>query len=342
MDALNLCQVLGGAEHGGLERHFAELSGALAERGHRVTAIAHPRHALDLPAAVDFVPLDLARGRRNPFVLYRLARIIRERRPDLVHAQAGKAAAMLASLRRWLPGPMVATVHNIKRDQRPLRRFDAVIAVSGSVAASLRSLEASVVYNGIRPPPAPEAAVTAVLRGRFAHGGRPLALAVGRLVAAKGFDLLLDAWRGLDAGLLIAGEGPLHETLADAIRRHGLDDRVRLLGQCSEVPALMAAADLVVMPSRHEGLPYVLLEALHLRRPVVASRVAGADELLPPAWLAPPGDAAGLAAVLRRALAEPEALAADMEPAWQRAARSLTLETMAADTEAVYRRVLHG
>jgi len=340
--ALKLCQVLAGAESGGLERHFADLCGGLAERGHRVTAIAHARYADDLPPSVDFVPLDLARSRRNPRALFDLARAIRRVRPDIVHAQASKAAAMVAAVKPWLACPGVATVHNIKRRQRMLRRFERVIAVSGSVARSLQGLKVDVVHNGVDAPASVEASVVETLRNRFSTDGRPLVLAVGRLVEAKGFDLLVDAWRGIDATLLIAGEGPLHDALAGRIAQAGLARRIHLLGHRDDVPALMTAADLVVMPSRHEGLPYVLLEALHLNRPVVAARVAGAADLLPPRWLVPVADERALSAAIQAALSDRERLLDDMAPVWKRAATAFTLDAMVSNTEAVYRRVLNG
>ena len=102
------------------------------------------------------------------------------------------------------------------------------------------------------------------------------------------------------------------------------------------------AADLLVLPSRREGFPYVLLEALHHRLPVVATRVPGAVDVLPQPWLVPIEDAAALAAAVSRALSDPERLQADFEAVWVRTREQLSLANKVESTEAEYRKVLHG
>jgi glycosyltransferase involved in cell wall biosynthesis len=104
----------------------------------------------------------------------------------------------------------------------------------------------------------------------------------------------------------------------------------------------MEAADLLVLPSRREGFPYVLLEALHHRLPVIATRVPGAVDVLPQAWLVAVEDAAALAGAVSRALSDPSRLQADFEALWDRAREELSLANMVQRTEAVYRKVLHG
>ncbi len=104
----------------------------------------------------------------------------------------------------------------------------------------------------------------------------------------------------------------------------------------------MEAADLLVLPSRREGFPYVLLEALHHRLAVVATQVPGAQDVVPATWRVPADDAAALAAALQHALSDPVRLRADFEPVWRRAQRELTLQAMVQSTEAFYRKVLRG
>lgn len=327
--SLSVCQVMAGAESGGLERHFVDLCNALAAR-HRVTAIAHPLHRAALDPAVRFVPLGLDRGRRNPFLLGQLLRAVRATDADLVHAQASKATAMLALIKPWLNTPLVATLHNRKRRLGAFGRCDGVIAVSRELARDLRAPHVAVVHNGIEPPPEmlpPQRISTA--------------LAVGRLVEAKGFDCLLQAWRDIDARLLIAGDGPQRKALADQIEALDLSARVTLLGQRDDIGALMANADLLLLPSRNEGFPYVLVEALQRARPVIATRVPGAVDLLPDACLVPVDDSRALAARVKRAIEDPARLHADFAQIWQMARQRLTLDAMLAGTEAFYAEVLH-
>jgi glycosyltransferase involved in cell wall biosynthesis len=337
--ARSICQVLAGAESGGLERHFVDLCNALAGR-HQVTAIAHPLHADAFSDAVRFVPLDLAASRFDPRRLLQLYRALREAMPDLVHTHANKATSMVALLKPWLSMSFVATLHNEKSRVSMFRACDGVIAVSAALAACLPKREVTIIPNGIAPPAPVAAEAVAGLRAHASHAR--LALAAGRLVPAKGFDLLLQAWGGIDAELWIAGEGPERarlQTLIDALQ---LADRVRLLGQRADMDALLEAADLLVLPSRREGFPYVLIEALHHRRPVVATRVAGAVDVLPAHWLAPVEDARALHALLARALDAPDELRRDFEPVWQYAQRELSLPAMVEHTEAFYRKVLRG
>jgi glycosyltransferase involved in cell wall biosynthesis len=334
-----ICQVLAGAESGGLERHFIELCNALSER-HQVTAIVHPMHAQALTSRVHLVPMDLAGGRFDPRVLLRLYRAVRRAAPDVVHSHANKATAMLALLKPFLPMSFVATLHNHKSRVWMFRGCDAAIAVSQSLADCLPGQKVTVIPNGIAPPAPVAAARVAAIRDSAV--GRPLVLAAGRLVQAKGFDLLLAAWRAVPAPLWIAGEGPQRSRLEALIHDYGLQDRVKLLGQRDDIDALMQAADLLVLPSRREGFPYVLLEALHHRLPVVATRVPGAVDVLPQAWLVPVENAAALVAAVNRARSDPGRLLADFATVWQRAQEELSLATMVQRTEAVYRRVLHG
>ncbi len=139
---------------------------------------------------------------------------------------------------------------------------------------------------------------------------RPVVLAVGRLAAQKGFGVLLQAaarWRDLRPRplLVIAGEGPLEAQLKAEADRLGLD--ARFTGQRDDVPALLAAAAVFVLPSLWEGQPLILQEALRAGVPVVATRVGGTPVLTgeDAALLVPPGDPESLAGAVRAVLDDP-------------------------------------
>ena len=161
-------------------------------------------------------------------------------------------------------------------------------------------------------------------------------VAVARLAAQKGLGTLIDAaasWRDLDPAplVVIAGDGPL----AGELRRRadGLGVDVGFLGHVADVPALLAVAAVFVLPSRWEGQPLALQEALRAGLPVVASLVGGVAGLTGPdaALLVPPGDPAALAAAVAAVLTDP-ALAARLASA--AAARGAALPTGADATEA--------
>ena len=139
-------------------------------------------------------------------------------------------------------------------------------------------------------------------------------MGVGRLAAQKGFATLIRAaarWqrRRTVPLLLIAGEGPLEAELRHQAAAAGVS--VRFLGPRRDVPALLAAADVVVVPSIWEGQPLIVQEALRAGRPLVATSAGGIAGLTggDGALLVPPGDAEALAAAVVRLLDDPAAAA---------------------------------
>lgn len=337
---MKICQVLCGRGTGGLERHFVDLCNRLAER-HEVIAVAHPEFRDRLNAQVGFEAMDMSGWRHHPLLLARLYGAFRKHRPDIVHAQANKATAMVNMLRPFLRARSVATVHNLKHNTRMFRSFDRVIAVSKQAAAQLDHPHVAVIYNGIEPPTLPaETGHQYLCSSLGAEPAPPVVISVGRLVPAKGFDQLLRAWVGMPASLVIVGDGPQRPMLESLIRELGLDERVTLAGYRQDVPALMASADLMVMASRNEGFPYVLVEGLHVRQVIVATRVPGAMDVLPVEFMVDYGEPRQLAATIGRVLQDIEAARRAFAPVWDFAARELTLARMAERTEQVYREAL--
>jgi glycosyltransferase involved in cell wall biosynthesis len=219
--------------------------------------------------------------------------------------------------------PVVATVHGLTGsgwrndlfiwlDLQILRRFDAVICVS-------RGVRERVLRSGLRPE-----RLHLIPNGRATSRVLPRQLAraklgfadsetvigwVGRLSVEKGPDLFLDAIERLNtsAVAVLLGEGPERESLATrAVSREGRC-KVRLLGRQDEAASLMSAFDVVVISSRSEGTPMVLLEAMAARVPVISFAVGGVPDVVDEAtaWLVPREDTAALARAIRDALADP-------------------------------------
>ncbi|HEX5132894.1 MAG TPA: glycosyltransferase [Candidatus Krumholzibacteria bacterium] len=191
-----------------------------------------------------------------------------------------------------------------------------VIAVSRALAEQIEALGVNparlhVVPNGIdtqRFAPADRGAARREL-GRDEN--RTLVACVSRLSPEKGIDVLLGAWPLLartDIDLVLLGDGPERRRLEALAASLGISERVHFAGATPHavIPRWLAASDVAVLPSRMEGYPNAVVEALACGRPVVASRVGGVPEIIGGdelGVLVPPGDAAELAAGLNAALA---------------------------------------
>jgi glycosyltransferase involved in cell wall biosynthesis len=203
-----------------------------------------------------------------------------------------------------------------------LKHCAGVVAVSEQVKRSLlKDLGAGavdgkrlhVVANGVREVPAVSADERTVARAIWGlESDEALIVGIGRLTAQKDFASLLQALALLPADArgwrcIIAGEGELQQDLAGLTRDLGLSDRVRLAGLVPDVRGLLAAADIFCLPSRFEGLPLVLLEAMAAGLPVAAFAIDGIADVVTDgvqARLVAPGDTCGLASALGALMAD--------------------------------------
>jgi glycosyltransferase involved in cell wall biosynthesis len=213
------------------------------------------------------------------------------------------------------------TGHSHSRGQRALKRgelhhADAVTAVTGAIVDTLvrdygfERSRVQVIPNGADPPDLDrEEPLARRWREKFLVTPlKPLWVVAGRLEEQKGHDVLFAALArlvksGLDFTLAVAGEGSRRSWLESQSLSLGLAPRVQFLGQLEDVGGLLAAADAVLLPSRWEGLPLVLLEAMARGRPIVASAVGGVCDAIEDGvhgTLVPPGDESALAEALEQ------------------------------------------
>ena len=255
---IRVCHVLASVgEKGGLEKNVIELANRQAAVGHEVSVVADETMRAHFSPAVTFVPHRMDRGRINPFNLAALRSKILARRPQIVHAHANKAGGLVRAIRRFLPGiKRVATVQNTKSTNRPFRDYDAIITASAQVRDSLKGLPATVIWNSIAPPPPGTREAALATNPPFPEDGQPVFCTVGRLVPAKGMDLLLEAMARVPGFYLwLVGEGLQRPELEGIIARHGLAHRVWLAGHRDDAVGLMGCADLFVVASRNGGGP---------------------------------------------------------------------------------------
>lgn len=331
---MKVVQVMGGSGEGGLEKHVVELSNAMSAFCELVV-IAHPKYRSRFSDAVIFEPLDLSKSRKNPVLLYRLLRIINTHQPNIVHAQANKAALLIATIKPFLNCKTVVTIHNLKKNLKFISKFDLSIGVSQGVAAQFENaVSQKVVYNGI---PLPDVTKKPDLPS-FSDNSLPMVLAVGRLVPAKGFDILLGAWEGVHANLMIAGDGPDKALLERQLEEsEHLKGHVRLLGHRDDVPCLIAGADLVVISSRREGFSYVFSEALLSEIPVISTDVPIPNEILPSKCICEIENAEALRVLIQQALVSLRELPEYYAPVFEYAKQNLTIDTMVQKTLTAYR-----
>lgn len=201
----------------------------------------------------------------------------------------------------------------------------------------------SVVQNGVFPFQPSNSA--ARLKQELGLVGRSVLLTVARFSAQKDHATLLRALPAvLEAQpsviLLLAGSGDERDAVEHLAIELAVTEHVRFLGHRSDIADLMRISDLFILPSRFEGLPLVVLEAMSLGLPVVASKIAGTMEALgnDHPFFAEPGDPNSLAFVIRRALAEPRCSTDVGEEARKRYKAKFSAHRMVAETAAIYDR----
>jgi len=274
---------------------------------------------------------------REPRHAVRLAALVRRHNIDVLHTHLSTSTVVGALAGALAHRPVVATLHNVRDVYTRYGRLKAalhgqvlrhsvrtVIACAPQVRAmamdelGLPPRTVVDVPNGIDTDDfagVDPALVAARRRELLGDTPGPLVLSVGNLLLSKGHAHLVEA-TGLLApsfpGLRVVIVGRLEEA-APALRATivacGLERHVALLGQRRDVAALLAAADLFVLPSLWEGLPLALLEAMAAGTPVVATAVGGVPRVVEDSVtgrLVAPGDAAGLATALADLLADPE------------------------------------
>jgi glycosyltransferase involved in cell wall biosynthesis len=295
---MKVAQVMAGAPAGGAELFFERLSVALANAGETVLPVIrrNPARAHRLRAG-GLEPLQLGFG--GPLDLLtrpRLGAALRRFAPDLVVAWMNRAAGATPA-GDWVLAGRLGGYYDLSY----YRRCDHLIGNTRSITDWIVSQGWPAQRAHYLPNFSPDmAGAEPVPRAEL--GVPPdatLLLALGRLHRNKAFDVLIRALPRLPKlHLAIAGEGPERDALQTLARSEGVAERLHLLGWRSDTGSLLASADMLVCPSRHEPLGNVVIEAWAARCPVVAAAADGPRELITPGVdgiLVPPEDPAALA-----------------------------------------------
>jgi glycosyltransferase involved in cell wall biosynthesis len=347
---------------GGAEGVVFQMAEGLRELGHHVYPFGPADGAGWLSGklrAAGFEPQTFAVRRTFDFsCLWQLWQAFGRLGIDVVHSHEFTMAIYGAGAARLRGLPHVITMHGGRYfATHPRRSFALRAAGRGSRAmtavseATARDLEDSlslgrgtvlVVPNGIRFPEGDRA----VGRNKLGVAADvPLLVAVGNLYPVKGHSVLLEALVGLPKEmrwrLAIAGRGAERESLERYAIEQGIHERVMFLGIRDDIPDLLAASDVFVMPSLSVGMPLALIEAMMARKPIIASEVGGIPEMVSrdvSALLCPPGDPSALMAQLHALLTDPALREQLGSAAAQRAAEVYSREVMTRNYEALYLR----
>lgn len=260
----------------------------------------------DMPARAASVGVDLVdipeRGAIDFRAVQRLKAEIAAFQPDILHAHDYKTNVLGVILGRRSSMPVMTTSHGYgvsggrlglyyRIDRWALRRMDRVVVVSDDLQAHMESIgvlpeRCRMIENAIDSNAYRRRFQVAEAKRRLGFDPeRPLIGAVGRLSDEKGFDLLIEAAghlldRGQSLTLVIAGEGPLLAALQAQIQKLGRQNEIRLLGYRSDTIDLYQALDVFVLSSLREASPNVVLEAMSLEAPTIATRIAGVPRII--------------------------------------------------------------
>ncbi len=355
---------------GGLFRHVTDLTEALAGMGHEVGLVVdslagdtQTESRLQSLAAfaklgIHRMPMPRVLGLDDLRTPLRIRRLARELDVTILHGHGAKGGfgARLAGLGErdvsTLYTPHGGVLHFDARTpsgavfmtiERALLGATGAIVFESAYGQRVFSEKIAepkcrnlVVHNGVRPSEF-ERIDTAEDAADFVF--------VGELRLLKGIDLLIEALARLDrpATLIVAGDGPDKAQMEALVASHDLGARVTMAG-VRPAREMFARARCVVVPSRAESLPYVVLEAAAAGRPVIATDVGGIGEIFGPTRnsLIAPGSADALRAAMQSWLDDPAPMTAEAATRRDHVAQNFSVERMAGEIEQLYRTLLHS
>jgi glycosyltransferase involved in cell wall biosynthesis len=338
MNPIVVAELAGSASYGGGERYLELLCGHLDPSRFRPVLIC--------PEPGSFVGRMQARGvdvrvvhlepLLNPFALMRLVRVLSQESVTILQTH-GARANFYGRVAGWLAGVpvVISTVHNSIADYgvSRLKRWiysaalratrpwaTRIICVSDAVRRDVIQDDpaaaglAETVHNGVDRLSFQKPVDRTRVRREFSLTNGPLLVTVARLTQPKGhcdlieaLALLRDQWPQLQC--VCVGDGELRQPLEELAAASGLSSMCRFVGSRDDVTDFYAAADVVVLPSHSEGFPFVILEALAMGKPVIATGVNGVPEVIEhmkTGLLVKARDAAGLAGAIQSLLEHPE------------------------------------
>ncbi|MBU4464000.1 MAG: glycosyltransferase family 4 protein [Proteobacteria bacterium] len=365
--------VIDNMEFGGGERVFVQLAAGLRGR-YRVFVAAMPSGRFEQRVkelGIRFYPVDMSR-RLSLKPIRQIKEIIRNNKIDLVHSQGARADffARIAGRIAGVPHILCTIAMPVEGfdvgllqkkiyrfiDQLTERYVERFIVVSDSLRQVLierRGIAAHRVvriYNGIeldeyKPNGKEGRRQKAEVRREFGLSKDvPVMGTIGRMVWQKGFEYLIECVPEIvrtypDAKILIVGDGPLKDKLKVKSEKLKVADKIIFTGFRSDIKEILSAIDILVTPSLLEGFPMVILEAMAMAKPIVATNIDGITEQITDGVngiLVPPKDPSALAKTVVRVLNDKELARTMGLSAREKVKQEFSVEKMVAETEKVY------
>jgi glycosyltransferase involved in cell wall biosynthesis len=293
---------------GGVARHASDLFAGLRRYGYSAV-LCGPQPPVTLQGSLEsdeFKQLGMYRAiapKQDAETIRSFVRIVRDVRPDVIHAHSSKAGAVARAARIACPGiPVVYTPHGyamagfFRRGERWLYReaeralgfmTTRVLAVCEAEATLARTItprrRVTVVHNGVETADASGGERDPRVVSLAARG--PVVSTVCGLRPGKGIETLIDAWPAVrskvpGAQLVVVGDGVLRGELERRAAGLGAEDSVHFLGECEYPSAVLRAADVFALASWFEAFPYAVLDAMAIGSSIVASDVGGVSEAI--------------------------------------------------------------
>jgi glycosyltransferase involved in cell wall biosynthesis len=348
----------------GGEAQILHLCRGLRSKGHEMVVVAPPQSALGGRAAAEgFTTKEIPmKGELDPAAVWRLAGLLRREQPQVLHLHTSHAVA-LGSLAALIHRPPLVVAHrrvDFSTRNNPFRRWkyqgvvDCIVAISRGikevlVADGLSAEKITVIHSAIDVGAFdPALSPNGLLRELKLEGAAPLLGIVAHLADHKGHKYLIAAVPYIleafpAARLLIAGDGELRQSLEEQVRALGVEPAVLFLGYRQDVPRILAALDLFVLSSHLEGLCTSLMDAMAMKKAVVATRVGGVPEVVAEGVngvLVPAKDPRALAQGIISLLKDPDRVKAMGEAGRRIAEEKFHVDIMVNKIEKLYQELL--
>lgn len=348
---------IGRNKFGGGEKWMARAAAGLTRRGHDVvlaskrnSRLLHYAESLGVRTEVFEI-----RGDLSPLTTLTIASWLKKHRTDLLICNLNKDVRVAGLAARMAKTPVVLARHGMLLCSRKWKHKVTLQNLTDGIITNSRTIREAysaygwfpkefvkVIYNGLDIP-------EGIQRFDFAarFPGKKIIYSAGRLSEQKGFEYLIDAAAILkkernDLLFAISGEGKLEAELRERIKANGLEENVALLGFSDDIYPMLKGCDLFVLASLFEGMPNVVMEAMAMQKPVVATDVNGARELMgagqhstdnPSGLIIPPRDPGAIADAIRTLIDNPDAMAAFGRAGYDRVKSDFTTEAMVDNLE---------